>query len=96
MHKLVETTLTKAFKPYIEVVPKHQELLEARKLRTDRLEMMIDDHGKELANVKDRVAAVKKAGGGIANMVALKANFSSLKKEVAALQSRDCGTLWTG
>lgn len=56
--------------------------MKTKKLRMYRLESMIDDHGKKLANLKDRVAVVEKAGGGNVDKSALKANFDLLKKEV--------------
>lgn len=52
--------------------------MEAHKLRMDRLEIIIDDHRKELANVKDRVAAVEKKGGGSVDTLALKVEIASL------------------
>lgn len=38
--------------------------MKAHKPRIDRLEMMIDDYGKKLSSLKDRVVDVEKASGG--------------------------------
>lgn len=46
--KIVDTTIAKALKPYMEIESKHHELIEAHKLRIYRLEAMINDHNKEL------------------------------------------------
>lgn len=59
MHSLVEESITKSLRPYVETKAKQQKLMESHKLRRDRLESMIDYHGKELAILKDRVTAVK-------------------------------------
>lgn len=59
--------------------------MEVPKLRMDRTKMMIDDNRKDLANMKDRVAAIEKVGGGSANTMALKADFNLLKKEVVPI-----------
>lgn len=96
MPKLVEAVIAKALKPYIKAKAKQQKLMEAHKLRMDRLKMMIDDHGKELANLKDRVITVEKASGGNANTTSLKVNFDLLKKEVVALRSTDSSIYFDG
>lgn len=54
-------------------------------MRIDKHESMIDDHGKELASLKDRVVKVEKAGGGSIGTSALKADLDELKKEVTSL-----------
>lgn len=96
MQKLVEVAIAKALRPYVKAEEKQRELIEAHKLRMDRFELIIDDHGKELANLKDIVAKVKKVGGGSANISALKANLDLLKKEVTALRSTDLHTFFDG
>lgn len=63
--------------------------MEAHKIKMDRLESIIDDHGKELANLKDRVREVKKKGCGISKTSATKTDLDILKKEVASLWSTD-------
>lgn len=37
-----------------------------------RLKLMVDDHGKEFASLKDRLTAVEKTGGGSADTLTLK------------------------
>lgn len=61
-------------------------------LRIERLEVMIDDHGKELTSLMYRVAAVEKVDGGCEGSSVVDANIAYLKKEVAALQSIDLST----
>lgn len=43
--------------------------MEDHKLRMDILESMIDDNGKELTSLKNRVVEVKKVGGGSADIL---------------------------
>lgn len=94
--KVVEAAIAKALWPYIAIEVKQQELMEVYKLRMDRLKLMIDDHGKELANLKDTAAILKKVGGGSGDTLALKAYFDLLEKEVAALLSMNLSTLFDG
>lgn len=83
--KMIEATITKALKLYIEAEAKQWELMEAHILRMDRLEVMIEDHGKELASLKDRVIVVEKVGGGSEGLSMIKANIAHLTKKVASL-----------
>lgn len=53
---------------------------------------MIDDHGKEFSNLKDKVAVVEKAGDGSESSSAIKADISYLKKEVVFFWSVDMST----
>lgn len=45
----------------------------------DRLEAMIDDHGKELESLKNKMMVVEKAAGSI-DTLALKADIDKLEK----------------
>lgn len=64
MPKLVEAAINKTLRLYIEAEDKQQELMESHKLRMNKLEVMIDDHEKELDSLKKRVTAVEKESGG--------------------------------
>lgn len=68
----------------MEAEAKHHELIEACKLRMDRLEATIDDYGKELVSLKNRMMVAEKTGGGT-DTSALKADIDKLKKKVTSL-----------
>lgn len=89
--QIVEESIAKALKTYVKAEAKHHELIEAHKLRMDRLESKVDDYGKELINLKNRIMVVEKKDGG-EDIVALKADIDKLKKEVLSLQSTNLST----
>lgn len=68
--------------------------MEAHKLRMGRLNSMIDDHKKALANLKNRVVEIGKVGGGSIGISTLKADLDVLKKEVASFQSTNLSTFF--
>lgn len=49
---------------HIQAEKKQRKLMGAHKLRMDRLEVMIEDHGKELDFLKERDTAMEKTNGG--------------------------------
>lgn len=57
---LVEVAIANALKLYAEAEVKQHELMEAHKLKIDRLEAMIDDNGKELVILKNRIMEEEK------------------------------------
>lgn len=54
---------------------------------------MIDNNGKELASLQDRVVKVEKVGGGSTDTLALKLNLVEFKK-VTSLQATDLSTFF--
>lgn len=96
MPKLVKVAIIKVLRPYVKAEAKHRELMEAHKLRMDRLESMIDYCGKKLASLKDRVVEDEKVYGGIVDTLALKTDLDLLKKEVEVLRSIDLSTFFDG
>lgn len=70
--------ITNALAPHIQAEKKQRKLIEARKLRMDRLEVMILDHGKELDFLKERVTAMEKTNSGSEVTWAIKANIDYL------------------
>ncbi|MDV3192303.1 MAG: hypothetical protein Q8853_02510 [Candidatus Phytoplasma australasiaticum] len=96
MPKLVEVAIAKALRLYIEAEEKWRELIEAHKLRMDRLESMIDCHRKELASLKDRVEKIEKISGGSRDISSLKADLDECKKEMTSLRSTYLSTFFDG
>lgn len=70
--------------------------MEAHKFMMDRLESIIDYHGKELAILKNRVMEVEKISGGSADTSPLKADIDVLKNEVTTLRSTNFSTFFDG
>lgn len=60
----------------------------------DRLEVIQDDHGKELKAFSERVSAVEKKDGGSDGSSNIKASIKALKKEVVSLKSTNVSSLW--
>lgn len=62
-------------------------------MRMDKLEAMVDDHEKELANLKNRMMVVQKKGDST-DVTMLKGDIDKLKKEVTCLRSTDLTILF--
>lgn len=63
----------KPFSPYIETTTMQWKLIEKQKLRMYRLKVMIEDHEKELASLKERVVFVEKRDGDSEGKSSIKA-----------------------
>lgn len=78
-----------ALAPYIKVENKPKELIEAQTLRMDRLEVMLEDHRKEMESLKERVTVMEKKEGVSDSLLAIKADIKYSKKLVASVKSMD-------
>lgn len=54
----------------------------------------MEDHGKELKRLDERVSVVEKKEGGSDGSSAIKVDIDWLKKEVTSLKSMDISSLW--
>lgn len=59
----------------------------------DRLEVIFEDHGKELKELSKISSALEKKDGGADGSSAIKAYINYLKMEVASLKSTDISSL---
>lgn len=76
--KLIKVETETTLSLFIEAAPKQQELMQEYKLRKNRSEVMIEDKGNELANLKEWVIVVQKRDGGSEGMLAMKADIGYL------------------
>lgn len=58
--------------------------------------MMIEDQGKELASLKERVTVIEKTNGSSEGSSIIIADMEYLKKKVASLKSMELSSFWDG
>lgn len=60
----------------------------------DRLEVVLENHGKELVNLPERVTVVEKKNANSDGWSTIKVDIDWLKSEVSLLKSTDINSFW--